>query len=119
MSEFWQGVMNALPGAIVSLVISGVVMAYLRKYIDDRWRKQEERRKNDHEIRKAKSMVEQERRRAAGRLFFWLHHAITKPPPNGDLEEAWKAYKDAEEKQKELERAILADYDAHNAGKGA
>lgn len=118
MSNFWAGVTNALPGTIVSAVISGVLLVYLRKYIDDKWKKQEERRRSDLEVRKKRSVLEQERRRAAGRLFFWLHHAVVKPPANGELEEAMKAYTEAEEKQKDLDRQILADYELRQSGKG-
>lgn len=118
MNEFWQGVTHALPGALVSAFISGIVLVYLRKYIDQKWQEQEQRRKSDLELRKKRSVLEQERRRAAGRLFFWLHHAIVKPPANGDLENAMQSYLEAEEKQKELDRQILADYELRQNSKG-
>lgn len=52
---------------------------------------------------------EHQRRHTAGRLLFWLYKGVTKPPPNGELEEAMEAYQAAERAQKELEREILAE----------
>jgi hypothetical protein len=43
---------------------------------------------------------------------FWLYKAVTKPPPNGELEEAMKKFNIAEEEQKTLEREIMAAIDS-------
>lgn len=111
IEEFFAGVVKALPGAAVSLVFSGLMLYYLRRYIDAKLAAEEQRRKEDHEIRRQRSELEQKRRRAAGRMLFWLHHAVTKPPPNGELEEAWDTYQQVEEAQKALDQQILADYE--------
>lgn len=111
IENFWQGVVATLPSTVVSLLFSGLLLYYLRKYIDAKLAAEEKRRQDDHKLRCQRSELEQRRRRAAGRLFFWLHHAITKPPPNGELEEAWECYQAAEEAQKSLDQQILADYE--------
>lgn len=116
IEEFFAGVVKALPGAVVSMFVSGLMLYYLRRYIDAKLAAEEQRRKEDHEIRRQRSELEQKRRRAAGRVLFWLHHAVTKPPPNGELEEAWEAYQQAEEAQKALDQQILADYETGGRG---
>ena len=111
MSEFWHMAINALPGALVSALISGLLIHYLKRYFDKRLEGAERRQKTKLEIKRKRSEAEQRRRRAEGRLLFWLHHAVTKPPPNGELEAAWEDYQEAEEAQKEIERSILAEYE--------
>ena len=110
IDEFMQGVVAALPSTVVSLLFSGLLLYYLRKYIDAKLAAEEKRRQDDHKLRRQRSELER-RRRAAGRVLFWLHHAVTKPPPNGELEEAWASYQAAEDAQKALDQQILADYE--------
>lgn len=111
IEEFLAGAAAALPGAAVSVAVSGLMLYYLRRYIDAKLAAEEERRAEDKRTRRQRSELEQKRRRAAGRVLFWLHHAVTRPPPNGELEEAWNAYQQAEEAQKALDQQILADYE--------
>ena len=111
MSEFWRAAANAVPGALVSVILSGIVLYYIRRYIDKKLVSAEAKQQERLKIRKRRSEAEQRRRRAEGRLLFWLHHAVTKPPPNGELEDAWEEFQNAEEAQKEIERAILAEYE--------
>ena len=111
MSEFWGAAAGALPGALVSALISGLALHYLKRYFDKKLVKAEERQKERLKIRKRRSEAEQKRRRAEGRLLFWVHHALVKPPPNGELEKAWEDFQTAEEEQKEIERSILAEYE--------
>lgn len=111
MSEFWLAAINALPGALVSALISGLLIHYLKRYIDKRLEGAERRQKTRLEIKRKRSEAEQKRRRAEGRLLFWVHHALVKPPPNGELEKAWEDFQTAEEEQKEIERSILAEYE--------
>lgn len=111
MSEIWRAAAGAVPGALVSVILSGVVLYYIRRYIDKKLVKAEAKQQERLLVRKRRSEAEQKRRRAEGRLLFWLHHAVTKPPPNGELEDAWRDYQEAEEAQKEIERAILAEYE--------
>lgn len=65
IEEFLAGVVKALPGAVVSLVVSGLMLYYLRRYIDAKLAAEEQRRKEDHEIRGSVPRLEQKRRRAA------------------------------------------------------
>lgn len=111
IENFMDGVVAALPGAVVSVIVSGLVLYYLRRYIDDKLKAEEKKREHDLQVRQERSELEQKRRRAAGRVFFWLHHAVTKPPPNGELEEAWAHYQEIEEAQKALDQKILAEYE--------
>ena len=111
MSEFWRAAANAVPGALISFLISGLLLHYLKRYIDKILVSAEAKQQERLKIRKRRSEAEQRRRRAEGRLLFWLHHAVTKPPPNGELEDAWEEFQNAEEAQKEIERAILAEYE--------
>ena len=111
MSDFWHAVAGAVPGALVSFLISGLLLHYLKRYIDKRLEGAERRQKTRLEIKRKRSEAEQKRRRAEGRLLFWVHHALVKPPPNGELEKAWEDFQTAEEEQKEIERSILAEYE--------
>lgn len=111
MSEFWRAAAGAVPGALVSVILSGIVLYYIRRYIDKKLVNAEAKQQERLKIRKRRSEAEQRRRRAEGRLLFWMHHAIVKPPPNGELEDAWEEFQNAEEAQKEIERAILAEYE--------
>lgn len=114
---FMQGIVSAIPGAVVSFVLSGLLLYYLRRYIDSHLEAEEKRREEDHSLRSQRSQAEQKRRRALGRLLFWMHRAITKPPPNGELEEAWENYCQAEDEQKALDQKILAEYETGGASR--
>lgn len=96
---------------VVSCSFSLFVFYYLRRYLDKKTGEEENTKKEREEQRIQRAIVEAERRRAAGRLFFWLYKAVTKPPPNGELEEAMNNYNRVEEKQKSLEQKIIADHD--------
>jgi hypothetical protein len=111
MSEIWRAAAGAVPGALVSVILSGIVLYYIRRYIDKKLVSAEAKQQERLIIRKRRSEAEQRRRRAEGRLLFWMHHAIVKPPPNGELEDAWEEFQSAEEAQKEIERSILAEYE--------
>ena len=118
MSEFWAAVMAAMPGVIASTLVSGVFLHYFRMYIDKKLKEDEEHRKREHDLKVQRNQLEMQRRHAAGRLFFWMHHAMVKPPPNGELEEAFEAYQKAEAEQKALEQKILADVYGYSGGAG-
>lgn len=111
MSEIWRAAAGAVPGALVSVILSGVVLYYIRRYIDKKLVSAEEKQQKRQETKRKRSEAEQRRRRAEGRLLFWMHHALIKPPPNGELEDAWEEFQNAEEAQKEIERSILAEYE--------
>lgn len=118
MNDFWAAVVAALPGVVASALVSGIFLHYLRSYIDKKLKDEEEHRKKEHELRVRRNQLEMQRRHAAGRLFFWLHHAMVKPPPNGELEEAFEEYQRAEAEQKAYEQKILADVYGYSGGAG-
>jgi mannitol-specific phosphotransferase system IIBC component len=106
-----DAIANIAVSALVSGLVSGVALKYITRYFDKKLEAEEQRRKKLEQQRHDRTVAEANRRRAAGRLFFWLHHAITKPPANGELEDAMKNYTAAEEAQKALEQDILASYE--------
>ena len=101
-------IINVAVSTLVSGIISGIALKYITRYFDKKLQAEEEQAKELEKQRHDRAVAEANRRRAAGRLFFWLHHAITKPPPNGELEEAMENYQKAEEAQKQVEQDILA-----------
>lgn len=103
-----ETIINVAVSAAVSGLISGVALKYVTRYFDKKLEAEEARKKQAEKHRHDRTVAEANRRRAAGRLFFWLHHAIVKPPPNGELEEAMENYVKAENAQKDLEQEILA-----------
>lgn len=108
MDEFISACGAALPGVLMSCLASGLIIHYLRTYID---RKLEEEDARQAELKKTKvqrSQLEMQRRQALGKVIFWLHHGLTKPPPNGELEAAMKNFEAVEKKQHELEQSMLA-----------
>ena len=105
MSEFWHA------AALLRFLFSGLLLHYLKRYIYKRLEGAERRQKTRLEIKRKRSEAEQKRRLAEGRLLLWVHHALVKPPPNGELEIAWEDFQTAEEEQKEIERSILAEYE--------
>ena len=112
MGNFLAAVWSALPGALVSLVISGLFLYYLRWYIDKKLREEETIREEEMRRKVEQAKLEMRRRRAIGRLFFWLHRAIVSPPSNGELEEAMESFQAIEEEQKMLEQTILAQVES-------
>ena len=111
MDEFLAGCVSALPGVVVSALISGVVLYYLRKYIDQKLEEEEQHRKKETQFRTQRSQLEQQRRRALGRLLFWLHRGVTQPPPNGELEKAMGEFEAVEDELKALDQKILAEFE--------
>ena len=47
IESFMDGVVAALPGAVVSVIVSGLVLYYLRRYIDDKLKAEEKKREHD------------------------------------------------------------------------
>ena len=111
MVEFLAACKAALPGVLVSVLVSGLVLYYIRAYIDHKLKEDEEHRKKEQQLRLQRSQLEQKRRRALGRLLFWMHRAITHPPHNGELEEAMEDFRAVEDEQKALDQKILAEFE--------
>lgn len=106
---------EVLAAVVLALVggsgVVGLAMTYLRRYIDRKLEagEKEAARRLDH--RKRRQQVEDQLHHAYGRCLFWLNHAVTKPPPNGELAEAMENLQRAEEAKKNLDREILAEYE--------
>lgn len=111
MAEFLAACRSALPGAAASALISGLVLYYIRAYIDHKLKEDEEHREKETKLRTRRSQLEQQRRRALGRLLFWLHRGVTCPPPNGELEKAMTEFEAVEDELKALDQKILAEFE--------
>lgn len=106
-----QQIAQALISTGISCFFTMFVFYYLRRYFDKKSEEEEARKKEREEQRKQRAIIEAERCQKAGRYFFWLYKGVTKPPPNGDLEEAKRAYEEVEARAKQLEQAMIADID--------
>lgn len=102
---------NAVVSALVSGVITTLFLGYIKRYFDKKLDDAEADRKQREEYQRRRNVSAAKLRRAEGRLFFWLHRAVTKPPPNGELEEAWSSYIKAEDEYKGVEQEIVVDFD--------
>lgn len=101
---------EAAVSAIVSMLISGVGVFCLQKYIETKRKESEERAAQKRKERRKADLLENKRRRATGRMFFWIHYALVRgvEVANGDLERAFNDYNAAEEEQKAFEAELLA-----------
>lgn len=111
MSNLLPSVATVISWLIGTVLIGGIVVHYLQRYIDVKLDNLNAEHKADREIRLQRSKLEQNRRRAAGRLLFWLHRAVVTGEHNGQLENAMAAYNKAEDEQKALDQQILAEYE--------
>ena len=107
---------EALVSAVVSVLISGVGVFCLQRYIDTKRRESEERAAQRRKERRKADLLESKRRRATGRMFFWMHYALVRgvEVANGDLEKAFSDYNAAEEEQKAFEAELLAAHQDEN-----
>lgn len=86
-------------------------LGYIRRYFDKKLEAAEAEKRQREEYQRRKNVATAKLRRAEGRLFFWLHRSVTKPPPNGELEEAWNSYIKAEDDYKGVEQEIVVDFE--------
>lgn len=89
--------------------IVGILFMFIRRYIEKRLtaREAEDKKKKEQRLKRIK--LEDEMMHCQGRLMFWMHKAIITGDHNGDLEEAFEAYQNAEKARKDLDREILAE----------
>ena len=106
--EVLGAVMAALGGGSG---ITGLAVGYLKRYLDRRLEQGEQEAQQRQEHRQRRQEVEDQLHHAYGRCIFWLNHAVTKPPPNGELAQAMEELTQAEEAKKKLDREILAAYE--------
>ena len=114
-------IVSGVIGAIVGgSGITGIVFYFIRRYIenklnakDEAAKTMEEQKQKENEKKKEQRIkrmsVDDELQHCQGRLFFWIHKAIVTGSHNGDLESAFQAYQEAEQKKKLLDREILAE----------
>lgn len=106
---------EVLAAVVMALVggsgVVGLAMTYLRRYIDRKLEAGEAEAALRLKHRKRRQQVDDQLHHAYGRCLFWLNHAVTKPPPNGELAAAMEELTKAEEAKKNLDREILAEYE--------
>lgn len=91
--------------------VVGLFFFVIRFYIEKKLKEADAREKERLQAKIDMRKVDDEISHATGRVLFWLHHAITHDGEhNGELEDAFKAYQEAENKKKEMDREILAKY---------
>lgn len=107
---------DAAISCLVSVLISGIGLYYLRGYFDRKQNEREEQAAQRRRERRKADMLEAQRRRAAGRMFFWMHYALVRgvDQANGDLEKAFQDYNEVEEEQKAFEQELLAEHQDEN-----
>ena len=91
--------------------ITGLAVGYVKRYLDRGLEQGEQEAQQRQEHRQRRQEVEDQLHHAYGRCIFWLNHAVTKPPPNGELAQAMEELTQAEEAKKKLDREILAAYE--------
>ena len=109
MVEFLAACKAAAPGVLVSALASGLIIYYIRSYIDHKLKEEDEKQAKIQQVKLERSRLEMRRRRALGKVLFWMHRGLTKPPPNGELEEAMEQFSAIEAQQRELEQKLLAE----------
>lgn len=105
-----EQIKSALISAVVSGLFSGVVLYYLRKYLDRRMENNEVKAIQRRKERRKLNILEQRYRRAVGRLLFWICDALMKgvEHANGDLKQARIDFNEAEDALKNYEQELLA-----------
>ena len=102
------GVAIATIAALVQVFVINNMKQHINKKLDAAENKKTSRDNYQHRYNMAASDL----RRAQGRFNFWAYRGITKPPPNGELDDAMSAYNEAEETYKRIEREIIADFES-------
>lgn len=111
----YEAIITVAVSALVSGTMTGIILYYIRRYIDSKLQSVEAAKKERDQIHKKRSIAEQKRRQAEGRLLFWLYYAVKNKQPTTDLDTAMANYDAAELDQKQLDQEIIALYD-HDKG---
>lgn len=99
----------ALGAAVGGSGLVGLAFAYMRRFIDNRLNSRDQADAKLREQRIRRLTLEDELEHTTGRLLFYIHKAIVTGQHNGDLEAAWTAYQEAEQRMKALDREILVN----------
>ncbi len=109
-TEIFSEIMKIL---ITSLIggagIAGLVVYFVRRRLEkmlDRREAEDSRRRENRIVRAAYNDALQH---AQGRLLFWLYQAIIKGEHNGELEQAFENFQEAERKIKDHDRKLVAE----------
>lgn len=97
--------LNAFISSFISIFVLGYLKYYLDKKLDDANNEKKEREEQQYKRKIATAKLN----RAEGRLFFWIYRAITLPPSNSELKDAWENYNKAEDELKLIDHEIIAD----------
>lgn len=105
-----EAIIAAIVGAVFGGAgFTGLVFAYLRRFIDSRLnaKEQEDAKRHALQIRRRKNHDAWQH--AAGRLFYHIHKYIETGHHNGDLEAAWAEFQRVEKEKKDLDLEVLAE----------
>lgn len=113
-----QAAVGAVVSGLFSLLISGVGVFYLQRYLKDKWEEREAEAARRQAERRREGVLLAKHRRAQGRLLFWMHYALVKgvAQANGEFEESFRDYEAAEEELKTFEQEQLAAHQDENRG---
>jgi len=107
LSEY---VVNVLISTFVSGVVGTILFGLLKRAIDKKIDAQEEQEKQLQNISKRRKEITMQRWQTLGRFLYWCSKTLNKP----EITEAYNAYQEAEKKDKELDREIIAMLEVGN-----
>lgn len=87
----------------------GLVVAYIRRFIDKRLQTREEINARRRAQRMKRLTAEDALERANGRLLFYVYKAVSATAKSKELEDAWAEYQDVERQMKAVDREILVE----------
>ena len=87
-----------------------MIFYYFQKSLDQKFEKQEKRRKKSHELQIKKDELDNKKSSCYGKLFFWMYKYITDNSSNKELDRAFDELQKTEEEIKEFERRRLAEF---------
>ncbi len=109
-TEIFGEIMKILVTSLVGGAgIAGLVVYFVRRRLEkmlDRREAEDSRRRENRIVRASYNDALQH---AQGRLLFWLYQAIVKGQHNGELEQAFENFQEAERKIKDHDRHIVAE----------
>jgi len=105
----WLIISAVVSGIIGGSGIAGLFFHFLKRYIERKLQKAEADADSRLQIRIKRMTIDDELQHAYGRLFFWLYKAVVTQNHNGELEKAFEALQEVEQKKKDLDRQIIAE----------
>ncbi len=102
---------DVMQAALISGLVSTVMIGSAVKYIDRKIAKAEEEKKRKERFLQRKSIASSNVRAAQGKVIYWVVRGLKHPPPNGELDAAMEEYKRAEDEYKAINQQILAEFE--------